>query len=145
MTLSRQPNAVDTDKLAEALRDVIGRVVRTVRDHTGTQTSAQSETLTHLERSGPLSIAALAEARGVKHQTMRLVVSKLALQGLLDTRADSTDGRSYEVILTQKGKAELGLNRIARAKWLASQLASKLDADELMTLEKAVSLLERIT
>ena len=142
---SPQADAEDTAALAESLRDAVGRFVRAVRAHSDTQSTAQTETLAFLERSGPLSIAALAEGRGVKHQSMRLLVARLEALGWVARRPDPDDRRGVLLTVTGQGAAQLATDRAARAGWLADALAADFDADELATLREAVSLMNRIT
>lgn len=138
----RSPTEIET--LAEELRNVVGSLVRSVRTRTSTPTDAQGETLVFLERAGPVSIAALAECRGVKHQSMRLVTAKLKEAGLIELLPDPKDRRSYLVHVTKAGIAATSAARKARALWLAEALASTLSSRELKTLEDAVPLLRRI-
>ncbi|MFP3710866.1 MarR family transcriptional regulator, partial [Paraburkholderia sp. SIMBA_009] len=72
--------AAEAAALGEAIRDVVSRLVKVVREQSGTQSNAQNETLALLERCGPVSIATLAVRRAVTHQTMRLIVQKLVEQ-----------------------------------------------------------------
>ncbi len=133
------------EALAEALRDTVGKFVRSVRAEAGTPTSAQSETLAYLERSGPVSIAALAESRGVKHQSMRLVTSKLEEAGLIAMEPDPKDGRSYLVTLTRQGRHENAKARTARTRWLAEALSHHTSAQEREVLQNALLILQRLT
>lgn len=142
--ISPNPSTVQIAALAEQLRDVVGRFVRSVRSHSGTTTDTQNETLTLLERTGPLSIAALAEHRGVKHQSMRLVTARLSEAGLIEMLPDHADRRGYLVSLTAAGRARNESARQARASWIADALASTLTPHELATLESAIPLLRRI-
>lgn len=130
--------------LAESLRDVVSRFVKTVREHSGTQTNAQQETLALLERTGPASIAALAERRGVTHQTMRLIVMKLVEQGLLIAQPDTADKRAYVVQVTDAGRAQLAGERAARAQWLAGKLLNETDAEERALLKAAIRTLDKL-
>lgn len=138
-------DAADTAALASALRDTVGRFVREVRSQSGTSTTAQSEALAHLERNGPASVAALAEVRGVKHQSMRLVVSRLQELGLLELKPDPRDGRGHLVSLTSKGLQEVKAHQMARSTHLAKLLETKLSVDERVILSKAIPLLDRLT
>lgn len=133
------------DGLAEALRDTVGKFVRSVRSHAGTPTNAQGETLAFLERSGPVSVAVLAEGRGVKHQSMRLVTAKLEESGLIALAPDPKDGRSNLVTLTKKGYRETAKARSARTRWLAEVLSTKTSARERKVLGESLLILQRIT
>ncbi len=134
----------DVQALAEDLRDTIGKFVRAVRSQAGTPTTAQGETLAFLERSGPVSIAALAESRGVKHQSMRRVIARLEESGLIALAPDPKDGRSYRVKLTKEGRAETAAARAARTRWLAQVLATTMNARERAILSRSMPILKRI-
>jgi DNA-binding MarR family transcriptional regulator len=137
-------NDPGTALLAEALRGAVGRFVRAVRSQSGTITTAQSEVLAELARSGPKSVTALAALRAVKHQSMRLVVARLVEQGLLTMQPNPDDGRSQLAALTASGKAQVRAQQGARADHLARLLASRLTADERAVLAQAVQLLDRL-
>lgn len=134
----------ETTLLAESLRDVVSRLVKAVRERSGTQTNAQLETLALLERTGPVSIAVLAERRGVTHQTMRLIVMKLVEQGLLITQQDAEDRRAYLVHITDAGREQLAEGRAVRAQWLAEQLLKKTDGEERTALKAAIRTLNKL-
>ena len=132
------------ESLADDLRDVVGRFVRAVRSQARTPSEAHGETLSFLERSGPVSIAVLADGRGVRHQSMRLVIARLESEGLIELIADPQDRRGYLVHLTKKGFAENAAARKARAEWIADALAATMDSSEIATLKAAVPLLQKI-
>ena len=131
--------------LSEDLRSAIGRFVRSVRNQSGTGTTAQSEVATQLARGGPATVTALALLRGVKHQSMRLVVARLVEQGVLEMLANPQDGRSQLVALTPVGLAQVKLQQAARSDYLAELLASRLSADERALLAQAIGLLDRLS
>lgn len=143
-TINQEMAVVEIETLAEELRNVIGRFVRTVRLQSATPTDAQGETLAFLERLGPVSIAALADHRGVKHQSMRLVIAKLEQAGLIVLRPDPQDRRCHLVVMTGAGLAATDVARRARALWIAEALTTTLSSHELKTLKDAVPLLGRI-
>lgn len=134
----------DIALLAEALRGAVGSFVRAVRSQSGTTTTAQSDVLAELARSGPMTVTALAALRGVKHQSMRLVVARLVEQGLLKMQPNPDDGRSQLVALTASGPAQVRAQQAARADHLGRLLASRLTADERAVLAQAVHLLDRL-
>jgi DNA-binding MarR family transcriptional regulator len=141
---SVRAGAGEAGLLAEAIRDVVGRLVRSVREHSGTHSNAQNETLAVLERSGPVSIAVLAEHRGVTHQTMRLIVMKLVDQGLLRLKQDDEDRRAYLVHVTDMGREQTAQDRAARTQWLTEQLLDKTNREERKLLKAAVQTLDKL-
>ncbi|WP_230955361.1 MarR family winged helix-turn-helix transcriptional regulator [Burkholderia vietnamiensis] len=130
--------------MGEAIRDVVSRLVKVVREQSGTQSNAQNETLALLERCGPVSIATLAERRAVTHQTMRLIVQKLAEQGLVTLTVDNEDRRAWVVDLTDTGRAQTAQARAARSQWLTEQLLTKTSREERAVLEAAVRTLNKL-
>ncbi|EEA03537.1 transcriptional regulator, MarR family [Burkholderia sp. H160] len=130
--------------LAESIRDVVSRFVKSVREHSGTHTNAQNETLAALERTGPVSISMLAEHRGVTHQTMRLIVMKLVEQGLLTLRTDAEDRRAYLVHVSDRGREQIARERSARAQWLTEQLLEKTSHEERALLKAALHTLDKL-
>ena len=131
--------------LAEQLRSAVGRFVRAVRSGSETVTTAQGEVMAQLARGGPATVTALALQRGVKHQSMRLIVARLVEQGVLALQTNPHDGRSHLVALTHKGQAQVKAEQAARADYLAHLLASRLSADERYMLGQAIGLLDRLS
>ena len=142
------PIAHDMDpevfNLAEGLRRVIGSIVRLVRAEGETPRSAQSETLGLLDRIGPMSVAALADQRNVKHQSMRLVVAQLEVEGLVVRSADPEDRRAQRITLTEAGCAALFASRRTRSAVIAEMLEA-LPPEDRETLSASVSILMRLT
>lgn len=130
--------------LAERMRQAVGDFVRATRAQAETPSTARAETLGLLDRAGPMSTAALAEQRKVKHQSMRLVVAQLEEAGLVERAVNPHDGRSRLVALTGQGRAALVAERRARAEWLARTLRERLSAEERCTLATAVDILKKI-
>ncbi|WP_230945877.1 MarR family winged helix-turn-helix transcriptional regulator [Burkholderia vietnamiensis] len=130
--------------MGEAIRDVVSRLVKVVREQSGTQSNAQNETLVLLERCGPVSIATLAARRAVTHQTMRLIVQKLAEQGLVTLTVDNEDRRAWVVDLTDTGRAQTAQARAARSQWLTERLLTKTSREERAVLEAAVRTLNKL-
>ena len=134
----------DVTPLAESLRDVVGRLVRAVRQASGTESSAQGDALAQLDRNGPVSVAVLADSRGVSHQSMRLVVARMEALGQVERRPDPADGRGFLVELTPAGQAEAAAGRQRRTQWLAQAITAQFTQQEQDTLRAAVALLDRL-
>lgn len=141
---SRDKSDQDSLLLAERLRIVIGKLVRSVRSSAQTPTTAQSETLGLLDRGGPLSVAELASRRSVRHQSMRLVVGQLIEGGLVEKLQNPADGRSQLIALTQQGRQAQFLSRRARADAIGQLIQDRLSAEERQTLQAAITILERL-
>lgn len=143
----RHPPLVHTKEaalLGESIRDVVSRLVKVVREQSGTHSNAQTETLSLLERTGPVSISTLATRRAVTHQTMRLIVMKLVDQRLVTLLQDAEDRRAYVVELTDKGRAQIAHERSTRSQWLADQLMKRTSREERVVLEAAVRTLQKL-
>ncbi|PKR87851.1 MarR family transcriptional regulator [Pleomorphomonas diazotrophica] len=131
--------------LGEELRRVVGGFVRSVRRQADTPSSAQSETLALLDRQGPMSVAALAAERRVKHQSMRLVVAQLEEGGLVTRLPNPEDGRSHLLALSDKGRAALERSRAARRLEIAALIGARLTGEERRLLRAAIGLIEKLS
>lgn len=134
----------DVPELADTLRQTVSDFVRSVRAQADGPSTAQSETLLQLDRAGPSSVAALADMRGVKHQSMRQVIAILEADGLVSRVAHPKDGRSQLVHLTGAGESALKSARVARSEWLTAALSTKLADSELEVLRAAIPVLRKI-
>lgn len=132
-------------KLARDLRRSVGTFVRAVRHDSGTQRSAQSETLDLLHRDGPMNVASLASRRGVTHQTMRLVVGQLEAAGLVRQDPDPADRRSRLATLTHAGTEALDCEHKARTTRIETAIRHLLSQQEQDILRMAVPLLDRLS
>ncbi|MFS2017638.1 MarR family winged helix-turn-helix transcriptional regulator [Massilia sp. CT11-108] len=130
--------------LAEDLRSAVSAFVRSVRYDTDTPRSAGSDTLELLDRGGPANIAALAQVRNVKHQSMRLVTAQLEEDGLIERTPDPQDGRSVLFAVTAQGRERLRALRAARAAHIADIIAERLTPGECAELRAAVRLIGRL-
>jgi DNA-binding MarR family transcriptional regulator len=134
----------DVLTLAEDLRVTLGKFVRGVKIKADTPTTSQSETLSLLDLSGPLSVAELAERRNVRHQSMRLVAGQLESDGLISKMPNPADGRSQLLTITENGRAELLRSRRARTSEIAALIEERLSQEDRRALEAAVRLLDRL-
>jgi Transcriptional regulators len=130
--------------LAENLRVTLGRFVRGVKTQVNTPTTSQSETLSLLDREGPLSVAELADRRNVRHQSMRLVAGQLESDGLISRMPNPADGRSQLLFITEHGRAELSRAREARTSRIANLIEERLSEKDRRTLEAAIRVIERL-
>jgi DNA-binding MarR family transcriptional regulator len=131
-------------ELAERLRVSIGHFVRTTRSHADTLSQPHAATLGLLDREGDLSIAALAERRGVRHQSMSRTVTELEQLGHLGRRRNPADGRGFLFALTPSGRLALEADRRARRDWLAQAIGEVLDGEERAVLGGVPELLDRL-
>ncbi|MEU8239124.1 MarR family transcriptional regulator [Actinoplanes missouriensis] len=133
----------DTD-IAERLRQSIGHLVRVVRAQADTLPPPQAAALGALDRDGPRTIAGLAAARGVKHQSMSRTVAELEALGLVTRTPNPADRRAVLIALTEAGVARLGEDREARRRWVAGAIAARLTEEERRVLQTVPDLLDRL-
>ena len=144
--VNEEPSAgkdIDSRVLAENLRVVVGKFVRGIKTQANTTTS-QSETLSLLDRAGPLSVAELADRRNVKHQSMRLVAGQLEAEGLISKMPHPADGRSQLLSINQQGEEVLSRAREARTSQIAKLINERLSAKDRQTLAAAIGIVERL-
>ncbi|HEY3630076.1 MAG TPA: MarR family transcriptional regulator [Jatrophihabitantaceae bacterium] len=133
----------DVDALAEQLRANASRLVRSSA-RPGTLPPGESAVLASLDRDGPLSIARLAEERGVRHQTAAKIVAQLEAEGLVAKRSHPDDARMVLVRITRTGGTALRRDRKARAAWLADAIREQLNAKQQARLSELATVLEAL-
>lgn len=134
----------DVLELAENLRVTLGRFVRGIKTQAGTPTTSQSETLSILDRAGPLTVAQLADLRNVKHQSIRLVAGHLESEGLISKEPSPEDGRSQLLSIIENGRAFLRRAREARTSESAKLIEDRLSKLDIRTLAAAIKVIERL-
>lgn len=137
-----------TDKtLAEAaahLRLVITRTARRMRQEAGSELRASSASaLTSVELHGPLTPSELADIERVKRPTATRILRGLEEEGLIERTPDPKDGRSALISLSGEGRERLRRLRQRKNAYLARRMRD-LDADEVVALERAAEILERL-
>lgn len=137
-------NPIDAQALAEALRVALSAFIRGVKTEAETPTTSQSETLSLLDREGPLSVAQLADRRNVRHQSMRLVVGQLETEKLIGKMPNPSDRRSELLFLTEEGRALLSRARQARTAQIAERIEERLSEEDRQTLDAAIRIIERL-
>ncbi|WGK56591.1 MarR family transcriptional regulator [Pantoea sp. SS70] len=134
----------ETQQLAEELRQLVSHLVRNVRVSTATVRTSQYETLDLLDSHDALSIADLARLRGVKHQSMRLVVNELEAQDLVLRQKSAQDARAQVIVLSDQARAALAAARQQRADWLAARINETLDQQDRDDLQKGLAALRKL-
>ncbi|MNE30125.1 MarR family protein [compost metagenome] len=137
-------NPIDAHALAEALRVALSRFIRGVKTGAQTPTTSQSETLSLLDREGPLSVAQLADRRNVRHQSMRLVVGQLETEKLIGKMPNPADRRSELLFLTEEGRTSLCRARQARTAKIAERIEERLSEEDRRALDAAIRIIERL-
>ena len=135
----------DPAEVAGRLRLPVTRLARILRqqDQLGL-TPTMTAALTTIGREGPLTLGALAASEQVSPPTITRVVGKLEAAGLVRRRPDPADGRVTKVELSAAGRRQLEAGRIRRTAWLSTRLR-ELSAEDLVRLEEAAAVLERLT
>jgi DNA-binding MarR family transcriptional regulator len=133
----------DVDALAEQLRANASRLLRS-SSRPGSLPPGESAVLASLDREGPLSIARLAEERGVRHQTAAKIVAQLEGEGLVAKRSHPDDARMVLVRITRSGGTALRRDRKARAAWLADAIREQLNAKQQARLSELAAVLEAL-
>ncbi|MET9257672.1 MarR family transcriptional regulator [Streptomyces sp. NPDC003717] len=136
---------VNHEDIAEELRRSIGRFVRAVRARADTVPPLHASALGTLDREGPRTIAALAAAHRVKHQSMSRTVGALEAAGLVSRSRSPHDGRSFLIALTPAGVRALEGDRRTRRRWVAGTIAERLTPDERRMLLAVPDLLDRLS
>lgn len=136
--------AIDTTTLASRLRLALGHLIRRLRAERHRFSLSQASVLGRLDRCGPCSIGDLAVAERVRPQSMTQIVADLEADGLIERRADPSDGRRTLVELTAKGLETLNEDRREREGWLARTIAEDLTPREQRLLADVLPLLERL-
>jgi DNA-binding MarR family transcriptional regulator len=131
-------------ELADALHSAAIRLLRSVRhvDQSSGLSPARLSALSVLVFAGPLTVGRLAAAEGVKSPTMTGLVNGLVSDGLVDRRADPSDNRSVEVLVTPKGRRLLNAARKRRVEAVA-ELLKPLSDEDRGRLEAATEVLVR--
>lgn len=148
LTAARQveaPGAERVDVLAPRLRLAVTRLARRLRRHGTAEalTPTQAALLATIERSGPMSLGALAAAEHLRPPTITAAVDRLERQGLVRRRTDDRDRRCVTVTVTAAGRRVLARSRSRKDALLSAGL-ERLEPDERAVLAQAVAILERL-
>ncbi|MEU7057132.1 MarR family transcriptional regulator [Streptomyces sp. NPDC046197] len=139
-----------SDSAARAARDlrvVFSRLRRRIREvaQDDDLTPSQVSALTLVGKHGAATASALAQAEGVRPQSMAATLAALDQRGLIRRSPDPADGRRQLVTLTEAGRGRIEGDRQVREEWLARALEDGYTEDERRTLIEAFALLERLT
>lgn len=134
----------DTLQLAALLRQTSSQLLRRLRSERGFPIG-QAAVLHRLDRTGTASIGELADAEGVRPQSMAQTIGDLESSGLVQRSGDPVDRRRVLISLTETGAQALATEREERDGWLARALDDELDTDHLQALAQVLPALERIS
>jgi DNA-binding MarR family transcriptional regulator len=119
--------------------------VRVTRSRADALQPPLAATMGLLDRDGDASTAALAQRRGVRHQSQSRTVKELEALGYIARREDPRDGRRIVVTLTERGRAALDRDRAARRDWIAEAVEALLTPEEQARLSALPQLLDRLS
>jgi DNA-binding MarR family transcriptional regulator len=143
-TTPRNPPPTPDPELPARLRTAVTRMARRLRQESAVElTPTLTAALGTIDRCGPLTPSALADAERVQRPTATRIVARLEQQGLVSRASDPDDGRVSRVEITREGRALLKRIRSRKNEYLAKRLR-KLTPQEQATLADAAELLERL-
>ena len=137
------PSAVEASQRVRAVIGPLRRRVVSAGD-SGDITLSQASVLARLADGNGLTASDLADAEGVRHQSMTSTVTALLGLGLVKRRPDPRDGRRLLVTVTAKGRRRVEEGRQARGEWLAGKLQENCTEEERRTVLAAMAVLERL-
>lgn len=138
--------ASDPDRIGAALRLIIGRIARRLRQNheVGELTLSEVSVLSRLERDGASTPSALAEHERIRPQAMATTLAGLEERGLVDRRPDPHDGRRVVMTVTEHGTTTVRHRRSESVQRLVSVLATEFSPAELSALDAVLPLLDRL-
>lgn len=135
----------ETAAIADRLHSTAIHLLRRVRkqDAATGEGPARLSALSVLVFGGPMTLGQLAAAEQVKPPTMSRIVTGLERSRLAERMMDAKDARRVRICATSSGERLLHEGRRRRIEYLARHLDG-LTRQELVTLEEAAQLLERV-
>jgi DNA-binding MarR family transcriptional regulator len=135
----RQP-----EQVAQHLRHSLGRLTRTLRRHDDDDLSPTTASILFaVGREGPLTAGDIARREHLAKPSVTAAVEKLATAGLVERRADDSDGRVVWIAITTAGKRRIDARRARRTAWLTIRL-DKLDPADVEILSRAADVVDRV-
>lgn len=136
---------VHASEQVDRLRIALAVLARGLRQTTAGAglTPTELSVLATTARTGPLRLAALAEAEGINPTMLSRIVARLVELGLVERAPDSADRRAALVEATRDGRLLQLRIRAERSESLAAHLA-ELSDDERSALDAALPALESL-
>lgn len=133
-------------EIAALLHERFSRLSRQLRhmELPAGMTPERLSTLSVIDKSGPISVTALADREMVRPATMSRMVSALVDEGLVRRREDKADGRGVLVTVTPKGRRIYRKAHQQRLEQLAEAL-NGLSPEQLAAMKSLAGVLERLT
>ncbi|SCK23796.1 DNA-binding transcriptional regulator, MarR family [Variovorax sp. HW608] len=139
--------ATDTaHALAVELRMLASQLRRRLRQEASVAdwTESQRAVLLRLERQDAATVTELAQAEGVRSQSMGATVASLMEAGWVKGAPDPADGRRTLLSITAQTRKVFRQVRAAREDWLQRTISARYSAAEQKQLAGAVRLLQRL-
>jgi DNA-binding MarR family transcriptional regulator len=131
-------------EIAARLRLAVVRTARRLRQEAGTGLSPSlTAALATIEAAGPLAPSELADREAIKRPAATRIVARLEEEGLVARATDPGDGRVTLIATTAAGRELLQRVRKRKNAYLARRMRD-LPAEDLVALERAASVLERL-
>jgi DNA-binding MarR family transcriptional regulator len=139
-------SADEAAEVAAALRLVVGRIARSVRQAhaVGDVTLSEVSVLARLDRDGADSPGALADLERVRPQAMATTLAALEERGLVSRRQDAADGRRAVMTVTDAGRKVLADRRSESVRRLTAVVEEEFTAAERRKLLAMLPLLNRL-
>jgi DNA-binding MarR family transcriptional regulator len=136
----------DSQRMAVALRLVVGRIARRLRQtHTvGEMTSSEASVLARLDHDGAASPGVLADQERIRPQAMASTLATLEERGLVRRQPDPDDGRRAVMTVTTAGHQMLLDRRSEGTQLLTSVLDAEFTGAERHALLAVLPLLDRL-
>jgi DNA-binding MarR family transcriptional regulator len=132
--------------LAADIRSLIFQLRRRLREQAPQHglTPSEHAVIVRLDRHGPATLTALAQAEGMRSQSLGATVAALKGAGLVAGTPDPNDGRQTLLSLTPTCQDLLTARRAAREDWLTQAIAVRYTPDEQQALASGIDLLKRL-
>jgi DNA-binding MarR family transcriptional regulator len=139
-------DGITAQQAAYALRVALGAFKRRVRDvhGEGDLTSPQLTALSRLDRLGAMTTADLARREQISPQAMGATILSLERLGLVARSSDPADARRQVLNVTSDGLEAIRSGRNAVTDRIAVVLEESFTDEEIATLGRAASLVERL-
>jgi DNA-binding MarR family transcriptional regulator len=140
------PSEARLHESAAELRVLVAKLRRRLADQAspGDFSPSQTAVLTRLLQDGPATLTTLANAEGMRPQSMSAIIAALEAVGAVERRPDPNDGRATILALTESVRDRVEQARLIKTDWLFAQFRSKYNAAEQAQLVESIRLLQRI-
>ena len=131
---------------ASELRSLVAKLRRKLSEQTspGDFTPSQISALSRLLNDGPTTLTALADAEGMRPQSMSAIVAVLEAADFVEGTPDPADGRRTILSITDSARQTVESNRAAKDDWLFGAIRSRLSSAEQAQLADSIELLKRL-